>query len=321
MSEACAQQAPTIRIPVRLVSVPTLVVSKDGKYIPGLSAADFRVTDNGRTQTLTLDSDVLPVSLAVAVQTNRDVRGYLGIIAKTGALLDNSLAAPRGETALVTYGDEIRIGKQFTSGDLQAALRALSPSGDKAKMIDAGIRGSELLEQRPGSHSRILLFIGQPVDSGSQGTIKTLEQVAEREDVQIYALTLPVLGTAFISDSFSLEGFGSQWYKGGYKASVDLTNAVPALRRASQVRRHADPFSILTAATGGIQLHFRKQKQLEDAIIGLGEALRSRYRLSYRPDRSEPGFHKIVVNVDRPDAIVYARPGYGIADESPDSRK
>lgn len=177
-------------------------------------------------------------------------------------------------------------------------------------MTDAGIRGIELLKERPRSQSRILLFIGQPVENGSQGKIELLEHMAEEENVQIYALTLPVINTRFISDSFSLQGFGSQWYKGGYEAGINLTKAVPALRRASQASAHADPFSVLTTATGGLQLHFQRQKQLEDAIIGLGDALRSRYFLSYRPNRNDPGFHRIVVSVDRPGAIVYARPGY-----------
>jgi hypothetical protein len=148
------------------------------------------------------------------------------------------------------------------------------------------------------------------VENGSRATIELLEHLAEQENVQIYALTLPVLNKTFVSNSFSLQGFGSQWYKGGYEASINLTKAVPALRRASKASAHADPFSLLTAATGGIQLHFRKQRQLEDAIIGLGDALRSRYFLSYRPDRDDPGFHKIAVRVDRPGSIVYTRPGY-----------
>lgn len=278
--------------------------------MPGLSIADFRLTDNERTQAVTVDSDAVPISLVVAVQANQDVRDYLGFIAKTGALLDNSLAAATGETALIAYNDKLTVVKKFGGGDLQAAFRALSPSGDKARMIDAGIRGIELLKQRPRSRSRVLLFIGQPVENGSEGNFEMFEQMAEYENVQIYALTLPVLNKSFVSNSFRLQGFGSQWYKGGYEASINLTNAVPALRRATQASAHVDPFSLLTTATGGIQLHFRKQKQLENAIIGLGDALRSRYLLSYRPDRNDSGFHKIVVSVDVPDAVAYARPGY-----------
>lgn len=310
-----AQQPSTIRIPVPLVSVPTLVASKDGKYIPGLSAKDFRVTDNERLQTIQVDVDVLPISVVVALQANKEIREYLEFIQRTGALLDNSMAGATGQAALITYNDGVTVAKPFEHGDFRDALRAVTLSGDKANAIDAGIRAIEVLKQRPRSFSRVLLFIGQPVDGGSGAKLETLEASAERENVQIYALTLPILGKTFVSENFTLEGLGSQWYKGGYITSVKLTKAVPALRRAALAGTHGDLFSLLTIATGGIQLHFRRQQQLENAIIGIGDALRSRYFLSYRPDPYDVGFHRIAVNVDVPGAIVYSRPGYRVAAE------
>jgi len=49
------------------------------------------------------------------------------------------------------------------------------------------------------------------------------------------------------------------------------------LTGATAVAANADVFSVLTAATGGTQLHFRKQNQLEDAIAIVGVELRSSY--------------------------------------------
>lgn len=84
-------------------------------------------------------------------------------------------------------------------------------------MIDAGLRAIALLKERTNPRSRILLFIGQPIDNGSSAKLNVLEAQAERENVQVYALTLPLLGKSFVSDAFALQGLGSQWYKGGYK--------------------------------------------------------------------------------------------------------
>ena len=307
-----AQQPSTIRVPLRLVSVPTLVVSKGGKYINGLSAADFQLSDNGRLQRINVDVNESPISVVVALQANQNVRDYLPFIQKTGSLLDDSIAAATGKAALITYNDEIKVIKVFTEGDLRHAMNTLSTSGHKANMLDAGMRAIELLKQQSQPSSRILLFIGQPYDDGSRAKIEALEADAENADVQIYALTLPIVGKTFVSDAFSLSGLGSQSYKGGYKASVELTQAVPALRRAARAEAHTDPFSFLAISTGGIQLQFRRQKQLENAIIGLGDALRSRYLLSYRPDPYEAGLHRITVQVDVEGAVVYSRPGYRV---------
>lgn len=150
----------------------------------------------------------------------------------------------------------------------------------------------------------MLLFIGQPAENGSGRRIAALAEEPERENVR-----LPLIGKSFASDSFALSGMGLQ-YKGGVEASVELTKAVPALRRAGQMSKGTDPFSVLTIATGGLQLPFRKQKQLEDGIIAMGDALRSRYTLSFTPEESGSGFHSITVRVDVPGAKVYARPGY-----------
>jgi len=66
----------------------------------------------------------------------------------------------------------------------------------------------------------------------------------------------------------------------------------------------------LTAATGGTQIHFRRQNELEDAIATIGVELRSAYLLSYSPSSTEIGYHTVDVRVDVPGARAYARPGY-----------
>ena len=129
----------------------------------------------------------------------------------------------------------------------------------------------------------------------------------------IFALALPEFGKAFVSDTFSLGGV-SQAEKGGFKASVNLGNLARVLHGSSNVKTGADPFSVLTAATGGTQLHFRGPKELEDAIAAIGVELRSAYLLSYSPNSTEAGYHAINVKVDIPGAKAYARPGYWMSE-------
>jgi hypothetical protein len=175
-------------------------------------------------------------------------------------------------------------------------------------MLDAGHRAITLLKERRAPRERILLFIGQPMDSGSEVTLGFLKEQAERENVSIHALTLPEFGKAFVSDTFSLQGLPRE--AGGFKAGVDLGKLITVLNRSSAVEKGADPFSVLTAATGGTQLHFRKQKELENAIATIGVELRSAYLLSYSQGSIGTGYHTIKVEVDIPGATVHSRPGY-----------
>jgi VWFA-related protein len=302
-------QVPTIRVPVRLINLPTLVFSKESRLLPGLQLGDFRVLDNGRPQTLFLDESSTPVSVALAVQVNRDVREYVPFIARVGSAVDALLAGETGEAAVVTYGSEVTVVKPFDARDVQSTLRTISASGKPARMIDAGIRAVTLLAERPRSQARVLVFIGQPADGGSKSKLVTLREAAEKEGVAVYALTLPEAGKDFVSDTFSLQGvtFGE---KGGFRAGIDLATLISVLNRSASPETAADPFSSLTAATGGTQIRFRKQRELEDGIAAIGVELRSLYLLSYYPTTAEPGYHTVKVEVGVPGAKVYARPGY-----------
>jgi VWFA-related protein len=308
-----AQQIPTIRVPVRLVTLPTLVFSGQSRILNGLQISDFHVLDNGRPQTVTLNTSTAPVSIALAIQLNQDVRAYVPFIARAGSALDALLVGESGEAAVLTYNDEVTVAKPFDSGDVPAALRTISASGRPARMIDAGMRAITLLAARPASRARIQLFVGQPMDSGSDSVLASLTEAAEKENVAVYALTLPEAGKAFISDTFSLQGLSSKADRGGFKAGVDAAKLISVLDRSASAATRADPFSMLTAATGGTQLHFRKQSQLEDAIAAIGIELRSAYLLSYYPNSQEAGYHTLKIQVDVPGAKVYARPGYWLS--------
>jgi len=82
-----AQQAPLIRVPVRLVIAPTSVTDQHGKFINGLTLPDFTLFDNDVPQQIHEDSDFLPISLAVAIETNLTVEGILPRIRELGPLL------------------------------------------------------------------------------------------------------------------------------------------------------------------------------------------------------------------------------------------
>jgi hypothetical protein len=294
--------------------VPTLVLSADGRVVPNLQPGDFHLFEDDRARPFTLDVSANPMSVAIAVQANLDTRAYLPFIAKIGNALDALLVGEAGESAVIVYGDDVTTAKPFDSGDLSLALRKLASDGKQARAIDAGMRALDLLRATPPSHSRVLLFIGQPADHGSESPLEDLRRAALGANVTVHALALPEIGKAFVSDTFSLQGLSSRMDRGGFKAGADLTRLIPVLTRTAAAAASADPFSALAAATGGTQLHFRKQNQLEDAVAILGVALHSAYVLSFTP-AGAPGYHALRVEVDLPGAKTHARPGYWLTTE------
>jgi len=285
-----AQEIPVIRVPVRMVAVPTLVFSKENRLIPGLKRADFRVLDNGIPQTVSLDADVAPVSVVIAIQANQDVRPSVSYIAKVGSLMEAHLVGATGRASVIAYNGDIKVLKPFGSGDMRAAFRSVSARGSKTRMIDAGMRAIEMLKERPRTAARVLLYIGQVTDRGSAATWAALREEAERENVAIYALN-----SAGGADT------------GASTGNFDLGWLLSTLGHQDA---RTDPLSPLIAETGGTELHFRGQSELENAIGTMGVELRSAYQLSYYPSSEAPGLHKISVEVSVQGAKTYARPGY-----------
>src|SRR5437660_1675746 len=85
------------------------------------------------------------------------------------------------------------------------------------------------------------------LDNGSETTLAALRDTAEQENVTVFALALPELGKAFVSDSVTLEGLPRE--RGGFRAGVDLKNLMKVLDHAAAAQQNGDPFSVLTAAT------------------------------------------------------------------------
>ncbi len=308
---AWGQGLPTIQVPVRLVTAPTLVFSADDRLVFGLESSDFQVFDNGVAQKARVENELPRLSIVVAVQANQDVRAYTKFIARVGSAVDALLVGERGEAAVLQYADEVKLLKPFDgTGDVEGTLRKLSGGGRQARAVDAGMRAITLLRERPARRSRVLIFIGQPEDKGSESGLAELRDAAERHNIAVYALALPLAGKDFVSDTFSLEGLSSRSDRGGFKAGVDLGRLAPVLRRSAAVPEGADPFTTLTAATGGTQFHFRAQRELEDGIALIGVELRSLYTVSYSPSPGVPGYHSIRVEVGVPGAKVFSRPGY-----------
>lgn len=297
----------TIHVPVELVTAPTLVFSSDDRLVFGLDNRNFKVYDDGLPQTTSLDLDAAPVSVVFAVQVNQNVRSYTRFIANVGSTLEALLVGATGEAAVIEYAEDVHVLKPFGSGDVQWALRRISAAGRQARAVDAGIEAIAMLRERPCRRSRILVFIGQSVDSGSQAGLPALLREAERSGVTVFALALPQPGKDFPAAMLSLPGHAGS---GGLHASEDLLGRfIPMLRR-SAAAAPADLFSALTSATGGTEIRFRQQRQLEDGISLIGVELRSAYALSYAPAPARPGYHSIRVEVALPGAKVYSRPGY-----------
>src|SRR5579863_4690721 len=100
---------------VPLVIAPASVTESKGHYVDGLTAQDLILYDNNVPQKIQMDWMAYPISLVVAVQTNDNSGAVIDKLGRIGILLTDLLAANEGETALISFSDEVRVRQDFTN--------------------------------------------------------------------------------------------------------------------------------------------------------------------------------------------------------------
>ena len=174
-----------------LVVAPTTVTDSKGKYVDVTDPADLVLYDNGVRQPIQVDESFNPISLVVAVQTSANSAAILDKLGSSGILFTDLLAGDRGETALVTFSDEVRTKREFTtnSDNLSAGFRSLHVQGDGAVALEAVMQSLAMLGKRKSDRRRILLVIAEKRDRSSKVKFATVLHEAQRQNVLIYWLT------------------------------------------------------------------------------------------------------------------------------------
>jgi VWFA-related protein len=215
---ASSPQAPSLRTQTDLVIVPALVRSADGKLVFTLKADDFRLTDDGVEQKLTLDENTggEPLALVVVIEVGgagaRQFNRYATIAPPLAPMLESIVGSVPHKVAVVTFDSHTTLLQNFTSDlDVAAgALRTLAPGctrqhhrencnspdaihdvafGDNgAAILDALGFSVDLLRHQPQRYRRAILMISETLDRGSQlGLEDALRAVTDTNTV-IYSI-------------------------------------------------------------------------------------------------------------------------------------
>jgi VWFA-related protein len=324
-------QDPKFGAQSRLVTVPVSVMDERSQPVTGLEKAAFTLFDNGKPRPVTVDTfdtGVAPVALVVAVQTSGISAPVLDETRKVATMIKPMITGERGCAALLAFAEHVEWKQECTRDEiaLQASFSRLRPLEHKnARMLDAVQTAIRKLEGRK-NYRRVLLLISESRDRDSETDLQSAVVSAQTAGVAVYAATYSALKTAFTSPSNETgnppkrpprprepaEIPGRDPVPVPPEQRVDIIAAVGELARLSKEKTT----ELLAERTGGATFSFAQQKGLEKAIQALGEELNSQYVLSFTPEATEPGYHRLEVRVNRPGVEVRARPGYWSAAEA-----
>ena len=281
-----AAAQPVFRSGVDLVRFGVTVLGDDGEPISGLTADDFRVTEEGREQRivyfsrgLELDSDRIPLHLGVLF----DVSGSMTVdasFAKTAAIRFLRGLDFAADMTLVEFDTQVRVSR-FTQADfprLVERLRSQRAEGMTALYDALGVYLDGAFAQ---DGRKLLLLYTDGADTRSRLRYSELRDLLRASDVTVHAI--------------------------GFQAR---RRNMAQMRARQRVRQIAE-------LTGGRAWFPASQDDLDDVYRRIREELEARYSLGYvSTDRTTDGaWRRVTVTLreGRPeldDVRIRAREGY-----------
>jgi Ca-activated chloride channel family protein len=257
---------------VSLVEVYATVTDRQGGPVTGLTAADFRVLEDGMPQTITaFAAGEFPLAVAIGLDRSFSMSGERGArlnMAKSAARAFIGALKPQDQLMVIAIGSETSVVAPLSTnhGAALAAIDRLDAWGT-TPLYDATVSALEAIQPAKGRRALVLLSDG--TDRYSETTAAALVDQVRRRDVLVYPVAIGPARPAMFAELATASGGRSSLVNDPRELSFTLTSIARELR--------------------------------SQYLIGYVPA---------RPKREQPAWHSIDLVVNRPAVVVRARDGY-----------
>lgn len=198
-------QTPSFSSTVESVRVDVLV-TENGRPVPGLRPGAFEVRDNGVPQNVDLASyEEIPLNVILAfdMSASLDVGGLEHLRSAGRALLDGLKQTDRA--ALVTFSEVVSQGAPLTSDfrRVRAALDEAAPFG-QTSLVDASFTGMMIGESDVGRS--LLIVFSDGIDTTSWLAADAVLDIARRCDVVVYGVEVGRRRLSYLKDLSAATG-------------------------------------------------------------------------------------------------------------------
>jgi len=283
----------TLKVNVNLVNLLFSVRDKNG-YITNLHKEDCQILEDKAEQKIKnfTQEKNLPLTIGILLDTSGSQQGVLPMEQEAGAQFLKDVLTPKDEAFLISFDINVDLLADYTnsSREIKRALdKATINTGAGTGSVtgNGSPRGTLLYDAvylaahdklRSEAGRKVLVLLTDGGDQGSQETLKSSIEAAQKANALIYVI--------LIAD----RGFGG--YGGFYTGAGDMDR--------------------LTKETGGRVINVGSNgKKLEDAFNQIQDELRTQYLVSYTPTnlKLDGSFRTLNVSCGK-DTKVQARKGY-----------
>jgi VWFA-related protein len=340
---ASAQNATTMSVNVKLVTLPVTVRDQHGQIVRNLTKDDFVLREDDRPQVIEYFSQDanLPLTLGLLVDTSLSQRNVLDQERNASkAFLDQMLTDAKDKAFLIHFDREVELLQDLTSSrdKLQTGLGLLqtpemernpSRSSDPPSAPGSGngqpqmhrgagtllydaifLASNELMKKQQGRKALIVLSDGD--DRGSKESLQSAIEAAQRADTIVYSIL-------FADNRQDANPYGhgggmgrhGGWPGGGFPGGGGGSHGGGRYPQEPRVDGKKI-LSQISKESGGRLYEVSKKQAIDQIYDSIAQELRTQYNLGYTPDKgnAEAGYHKISLVAKQKDLVVQARDGY-----------
>ncbi|HUP39912.1 MAG TPA: VWA domain-containing protein [Vicinamibacterales bacterium] len=307
-----AQTLPVFRSNTAVVVVPVTVTDQSGRFVPGLTADQFALTDGGVRRPISqFSAERVPVSLAILL----DISGSMATDAKTRALDDarwadtrRALALlverlnPEDEVLFAAFSDKVGLAVPWTRDHQQVsrAFNTLRPAGYTA-MFDA-VKLIAPAFQRAAHARKVMLVITDGRDSlvpkiGGTPVYRYPLSREQQVQLEIHTRQQALRDTAIGATQRAVTSSGAAVYAIGMGTGKDAYVDLPNL-------------DTITMNSGGYVEAISDPAEITAAVARIFDELQTQYMLAFEPAYTDGKYHEISVTMKNRDLRVRARTGY-----------
>jgi VWFA-related protein len=181
-----------IKVSVDLVNVNFSAMDSKGRLIPGLTAKDFAVEEDGEVQNVTLFAreQELPLTLAMLIDVSPSVAPVFAEEKVTASSFLGSLLGRRDLALVIAFNRWVTLTQDYTEDlpSLTRAIQSLKVSGSGTSLYDAVyLAAEEKLSLEAGRKAIVLISDGE--DTTSQYNASKAMIAVHKSNAVIYTIS------------------------------------------------------------------------------------------------------------------------------------
>ncbi len=294
LASCLAQDAPAIRVNVRLVNIAFTVRDAGGKLVTNLTKDDFEVFDDGQPQPISFFArgEDLPLTLGLIVDASGSQEHFVKQHERDLGVFLKSVLTAQDRAFLVCFGNHLRLAADFSPSatelldglkHFEKKMQTIPEIGprdwrvDGTAFYDALYYATTLKLANVDEGRRAIVVFSDGEDNSSAHNMMETIEAAQSENVVLFGIR------------YTETRKGEWTARNKYGASV---------------------MSRLSHDTGGSDFDAQAD-DLRASFREIGEQLRSSYELAYHANPVADGtFHKLVIRARRPGLTVRTKAGY-----------